>query len=119
LFIKTDPNGNEVWSTIFGDPDMIDYSNVVVELEDGSGFVGAGEWTRDHYGSPSDISLVKIDPDGGLVWQKKVPMGTHSMFGTILQYPDGGFLIAGATVQSGQFDLFLIKTDPEGEVVGQ
>jgi hypothetical protein len=118
LFIKTDPDGNEVWSTTFGDPDMIDYSKVVVELE-GGGYVAAGESSRDLYSSASDISLVKLNADGELLWYKNIQMRTHNMFGTILQLPDGGFLIAGSTVKRGQFDLFLIKTDPEGEVAGQ
>jgi hypothetical protein len=115
LFIKIDPEGNEIWSTIFGDPEMIDFSRRVVETADG-GFVGAGEWTKDLYGSGDDISLVKLDSDGEVLWQNRVPMGVHNMLTNLLQHPDGGFVIGGSTVNGGYFDLFLIKADSEGNI---
>ena len=115
LFIKVDPAGNEIWSVTFGDPDMLDYSKVIIETLDG-GYVGAGEYTKDYYNSPSDISLVKLDSDGQLVWQNKIEMASHNMFGSILQNPDGSIVIGGSTVQQGQFDIFLIKMDANGNI---
>ena len=40
----------------------------------------------------------------------------HCMFGTMLQHPDGGYVIAGSASSGGAFDIFMIKTDSEGNV---
>jgi DNA-binding beta-propeller fold protein YncE len=110
LFIKTDAEGNEVWRSTFGDPDMIDYGVVLTEATDG-GYVSAGEWVKDYYAGDSDLSLVKIDAQGQLVWQQKIETNAHNMVAKILQHPDGGYAIATSIVSGRDFDfdIMLIK----------
>jgi hypothetical protein len=115
LFTKIDPEGNELWTSTFGDPEMIDYGVVLAETMDG-GFVAAGERVTDLYTWDADISLVKIDGDGQLLWEQIVETDTHCMFGAILQHPDGGYVIAGSAYDGSTFDIFMIKTDVEGYV---
>jgi hypothetical protein len=114
LFVKIDPEGKEIWRSVFGDPDMIDYGVVLAEAADG-GTVAAGERTRDHYTWESDIALVKIDKDGQLVW-KQNRTASHTMFSALLPHPDGGFVVAGATFRDPVFNILLIKTDSEGNM---
>jgi WD40 repeat protein len=110
LFIKTDAEGNEVWRSTFGDPDMIDYAVVLTEAADG-GYVAAGESVKDYYSGDSDMSLVKIDAQGQLVWQEKIETNAHHMLARILQHLDGGYVIATSIVSSRdfEFDIMLIK----------
>jgi hypothetical protein len=115
LFVKIDPEGNELWTTTFGDPDMIDYGSVLAQTMDG-GFVTAGERVTDLYTWDADISLVKIDEDGELLWEQIIETDAHCMFGTILQHPDGGYVLAGSAFNGRVFDIFMIKTDAEGNV---
>jgi hypothetical protein len=115
LFIKIDSDGNELWTSTFGDPDMIDYGMVLAETMDG-GFVAAGERVEDLYTWNADISLVKIDESGRLLWEQIIEIDAHCMFGTILQHPDGGYVIAGSSFNGRTFDIFMIKTDAEGKV---
>ncbi len=115
LFIKVDADGNEVWLTTFGNPEMTDYGHLVIETSDG-GFVAAGDLVTDLHSHDSDISVAKIDQDGEILWQKSIETNTHNMYGKMLSHPDGGFVIGGSTVRRGQFDIFLIKTDAEGMV---
>jgi hypothetical protein len=115
LFIKIDPEGNELWTSTFGDPDMIDYGMVLAETMDG-GYVAAGERVTDLYTWDADISLVKIDGDGQLLWEQIIETDAHCMFGAILQHPDGGYVIAGSAFNGRTFDIFMIKTDSEGNV---
>jgi hypothetical protein len=110
LFIKVDGAGNEIWSNIFGDPEMIDYAQLVVETMDG-GFLAMGDLERDLFSGISDIILVKIDKNGEFEWQEIIRTGTHSMFGTFLPLPDGTFLLTGARFHGGNFDVFSIKVD--------
>jgi hypothetical protein len=115
LFIKVDAAGNELWSRTFGDPDMRDYGAVVTEAADG-GFVAAGTWARDLTSREEDISLVKIDRNGAIVWQRVFETFTHNMFGSILARPDGQYVIAGSTIVRGQFDVFVIQADSAGNL---
>jgi hypothetical protein len=114
LFIKVDPEGNELWRSVFGDPDTIDYAVALAETAD-SGTVAVGERTRDRYTWDTDIVLVKIDEQGQLLWERSIP-AVHTMFSTVLQHPDGGYLIAGSTFADPVFNVLLIKTDSEGNV---
>jgi hypothetical protein len=115
LFIKIDSDGNELWMSTFGDPDMIDYGMVLAETMDG-GFVTAGERVADLYTWNADISLVKIDETGELLWEQIIETDAHCMFGAILQHPDEGYVIAGSSFNGRTFDIFMIKTDAEGKV---
>jgi hypothetical protein len=114
LFIKIDPDGNEIWRSTFGHPDMIDYG-VVLTPAAGGGYVAVGEQTRDHYTWEADIKLVKIDEDGKLVWER-ARTASHTMFSAILQHPDGGFVVAGGMSRDSMFNIVLIKTDHQGQV---
>ncbi len=114
LFIKVDPEGNELWMSTFGDPDMIDYGVVLAEAADG-GYVAAGERTRDRHTWDADILLVKIDRNGHLLWEQILP-ASHTMFASILQHPDQGYVIAGSIFRNDTFDILMIKTDAEGNV---
>ncbi|MFX1411638.1 MAG: hypothetical protein ACFFA6_14895 [Promethearchaeota archaeon] len=114
LFIKVDPEGNEIWRSTFGDPDMIDYGVVLAEAA-GGGYVAAGERTKDHYTWDADITLVKVDENGQLLWRRD-KTAAHTMLSALLQHPDGGFVIAGGMFQGSVFNIILIKTDSEGKV---
>ena len=114
LFIKVDPDGNEIWRSTFGHPDMIDYG-VVLAPAAGGGYVAVGEQTPDHYTWEADIKWVKIDEDGNLVWER-ARSASHTMFSALLQHPDGGFVIAGGMSVGSMFNIVLIKTDHQGQV---
>jgi len=115
LFVKFDPEGNEIWMSTFGDPDVIDYGSVLAETTDG-GYVAAGWMVRDLITWDEDIVMVKIDESGQLLWEQIIETDAHSMFGTMLQHPDGGYVIAGSISNGRNFDIFMIKTDSQGNV---
>jgi hypothetical protein len=110
FFIKVDQQGNEIWMNTFGDPGMIDYPELVTETGDG-GYLVIGQWERDLSSGLSDIILVKIDGNGQPVWQDIIRVGAHSMFGDLLQLPDGKYIFLGSRLISSQFDIFSIKVD--------
>ncbi len=115
LFIMVDPQGNELWQSVFGEPEMIDWAYSVVEATDG-GFVAVGELTPDLITWNANITLIKIDADGQFVWQKTIETNTHTMLRGILQHPDGGYVLTGATYRRTNFDILLIHTDAEGNL---
>ena len=113
-FIKVDPQGKEIWSTIFGEPDMIDYGVVLAEAADG-GFVAVGERTRDHRTRETDIVIAKIDENGNLLWDRSTP-ASHTMFSSMQRHPDDGFVVLGGMFMGSRFEILLAKTDSEGNV---
>jgi len=114
LFIKIDPEGNEIWTSTFGDSGRIEYGEVITEAEDG-GFVASGDRTKNHYSRSEDLLLVKIGANGEFLWERTFETAVHNMHGGIVRNPDGGYAVAGSTIMENEtFDVFLIRTDSAG-----
>ena len=113
--VKTDANGNEQWSQTFGGLGS-DYALSVQQTTDG-GYIIAGE--SDSYGNSSstDAYIVKTDPEGNERWSQTFGGSGDDYFSSVQQTADGGYIIAGSSDsygKSGNTDVYLIKTDSEG-----
>jgi len=111
--IKTNPEGNLVWQKTFGSFDGTGCNSgySVKQISDGS-YVIVGS-------NGSDVYLIKVDSQGNLVWEKTFG-GTKGDHGcSVQQTLDGGYIIVGKTSSygAGDFDVYLIKTDSEGNRV--
>ena len=64
----------------------------------------------------SDISMIKLDSSGNQEWGKIFSGDEDDIPHEVHQTSDGGYMIVGATYSygAGNSDLFLIKTDSEG-----
>jgi len=111
--VRTDANGNELWSKTFGglEPDVA-YS--VLETGDG-GFVFTGETSSSGAGA-TDVWLIRTDEDGTELWRRTfggvLVDGAHC----VQQTADLGYILAGGTMSqgAGSLDGWLIKTDANG-----
>ena len=114
--IKTDGNGNMLWSKTFGGTGA-DYCNSVQQTIDG-GFILSG--TTASYGAVSyDLHLIKTNPSGNIIWSKTFG-GSNADWGwSSQQTTDGGYVIAGETntFGAGYEDIYLIKTDLNGDTL--
>ncbi|MCK5035650.1 MAG: T9SS type A sorting domain-containing protein [Candidatus Sabulitectum sp.] len=114
FLLKTDNMGSVDWTSSFGDSDW-DRGDDVIQTIDG-GFVLTGSTTLP--GASIDISVVKTFSDGGLDWQMTVGDADHDEYGySILQLPDGGFIIGGdsRSFSTGDHNMFLARlAPPEG-----
>jgi putative intracellular protease/amidase len=113
--VRTDAEGNMVWSTSFGGPG-IDTAQAVMGTEDG-GFVFAG--TTDSFGAgETDIYLIRTDAEGNELWSETFG-GVGPETGTALATTqDGGFVIGGATGSASRnSDVYLVKVDADGNEV--
>ncbi len=115
--IKTDENGNEEWSKKFGGAyDDRGYS--VCQTEDG-GYIIVG--STDSYGAGKrDIYLIKTDAKGNQEWYKTFGGLGDDIGRDLQQTKDGGYIIVGYTYSFGKggSDIYLIKTDANGNVIG-
>jgi len=114
--LKVDSDGNEVWRSIFGDPDLYESGHAVIETFDDK-FMILGSATRSLYMGESAIQLVLVDQTGELLWMKSVKSFRGAKANDFLQRSDGGYTITGSASISGYtFKAILIKTDADGNV---
>ncbi len=114
--IKTDANGDTLWTKTFGDSGW-DGGNSVQQTTDG-GYIILGV-TSSFATAPGDLWLIKTDSNGDTLWTKTYG-GTDIDVGTAIQQTsDGGFIITGYTYScgSGSSDVWFIKTNTNGDTL--
>jgi len=113
--IKVDPNGNEIGRSTYGDPESFDHCTGVAETADG-GYVALVERASDLYTQEADIVLIGVDEQGQFLWEHSRP-GMHTVLRTVFEHPEGGFVVAGSTLDASQFKILLIRTRADGALV--
>lgn len=106
--IKTDFNGNEVWSKTFGGTDH-DYGTSIRNTSDGNYIItGAIDY---------DVCLIKIDVNGNEVWSKSFNGYDYDLGSSVKQTSDDGYIISCTKDNGGANDYaWLIKTDSLGSL---
>ncbi|UCG93336.1 MAG: T9SS type A sorting domain-containing protein [candidate division WOR-3 bacterium] len=113
--LKTDADGDTSWTRNYGGPTW-DQGFSVQQTSD-NGFIITGFSTV--YGSGDQVYLIKTDDSGDTLWTKTYG-GTDQDYGrSVLQTPDGGYVVAGYTFSYGvgNGDAWLIRTDSEGVIL--
>lgn len=116
LLLKTDDGGSVVWTKTFGVGEVD--RGLSVELTTDGGYAIAGStwgWGK----AKSDVCLIRSDADGNEVWSRTFGGKNSEQSYSLKQTSDGGYIIAGQTASfgAGNYDIYLIKTDIDGEVL--
>ena len=121
ILLKTDASGNEEWTKSFGGTNS-NHGNTIRETDDGSFIMVSSKY--DYGNNDYNIWLIKIDKNGFVEWEKTFG-GINSDLGLSVDLSvDGGYLLTGSTGTIGNgdensSDLWLIKTDSEGNTIAQ
>ncbi|HKR04410.1 MAG TPA: T9SS type A sorting domain-containing protein [Bacteroidia bacterium] len=112
--IKTDANGNSLWSKTFGGNDD-DYGLSVQQTIDG-GYIIAG-YTYSFGAGTTNVYFIKTNANGDSLWTKTFGGTSNDRGYSVQQTADGGYVIAGFTSSfgAGNYDIYLIKTDSNGD----
>jgi type IX secretion system substrate protein len=119
--LKTDANGNLIWSKTYGGAQG-DYAFAVKQTAEG-GYIVAGitsSFGVTTNGTYNDIYLLKTNSTGTLTWSKTYGKDGDDWGFGVIQTNDGGYAITGHT-QTDSLDnyseLCLIKTDLNGDTL--
>lgn len=114
--MKTDKDGNEIWSKTYG-TETNETGIAVQELEDDSLMIAGvtqvpeyqnGDEFR-HY--VNHVLLIKTDKDGNEIWSKSIPvLSWESRISSISFNSDGSLLLVAS-------NKFLLKIDADGEKI--
>ena len=112
--IKTDPYGYVQWNKTYGGANSdIGYS--LVQTLDG-GYAIAG-YTNSFGAGGYDVFLIKTDVNGTVQWSSTYGGSVDDWGYSMVQTTDGGYAIAGYTTSfAGGGDVYLVKTDPAGNM---
>lgn len=114
--VRIDTNGDTLWTRRFGTTGQNDYGREIIQTADGN-FLAVGQGYSSANGT-SDLYMVKIDVDGNLVWSKFYGYSTGNEYGYgAVQLPDGGYAISGSFAFSSTSDLWLLRTDSNGDTL--
>jgi hypothetical protein len=108
--IKTDSNGDTIWTRTYWENYDDERINDVCETPD-SGYIFAGD-IYSQFGS-TGMYLMKTDGYGNLIWTKSFN-GTRNAV-SICPVSDGYLLLGNATISSANSDLLLMKVNFNGD----
>ncbi|MHC4686814.1 MAG: outer membrane protein assembly factor BamB family protein [Planctomycetota bacterium] len=115
--VKTDSDGNEVWSKTIGGPER-DIAEALQLTSDG-GYIVAGN-TKSFGEGDSDAYLIKTDSNGNVEWTQTFGGSSNEAANSVEPIHDGGYIVAGFTYSFSSSDsdpdIYLIKTDSNGNV---
>lgn len=112
--IKTDADGDSLWSNTFGRP-WTDYCYTVAQTDDGGYMLGG--YTR--FSSPGSqyFWLIRLNAEGDSLWSRTYSEGVDAVCYDLKHTADGGFIAAGTTGEWAERDFYVVKIDAEGNEV--
>jgi len=117
--VKIDPNGEIQWQKCIGTPSH-EYLESVLITKDGN-YLTAGISSNDSTCGRAFNLLVKLDPNGNVLWQNcNAPSATtlHSSLEDFCETNDGGYVLVGSRIERYPMDIrtaaYLVKVDSLG-----
>ncbi len=114
--MKLDQQGKKIWAKTYGG-EYEDTLDGVTATVDG-GIVAIGK-TRSYGSEQSDLTVMKYDASGKLIWHKIYGFKYYDYGNAVATTRDGGFLLAGGTnsLGKGNHSVYILALDRAGELI--
>ena len=114
--MKMDQNGKKIWAQTNGG-EYEDMLNGVTATVD-NGIVAIGK-TRSYGSEQSDLTVMKYDADGKLIWHKIYGFKYYDYGNAVATTRDGGFILAGGTnsLGKGNHSAYILALNKAGELI--
>jgi hypothetical protein len=114
FLLKVKPDGDTIWTKTYGGTED-KVATAIIPTQDGN-FLVAGGTVRPGT-AYSDVYLLKIKPDGDTIWTKTYGGTGDAGVNSIIQMPDGNFILAGESSSNGNWEVYLLKIKPNGDTL--
>jgi len=122
--VKLDRSGSLVWEKNYGGA-FYDFASSILQVEDGSYIVAGHSASVEVDPNTSDRGqdpwILKLDKNGNLQWEKRYQGEEYDFANSIQQTNNGGYIIAGTSISTGDgrlenfmYDCLLMKVDKFG-----
>ena len=118
LVIKTDKDGDTLWTKIFGGL-SIEYGYDAVQMNDG-GYLLCGQSASWNGGGNYDSYLIRINSSGDTLWTADYGgLDDEGIYAAAELTPGGNIIAAGftETYGAGNNDIYVLKTDASGNLL--
>ncbi len=106
---KLDKSGNKIWAHSFSDGKNVNnYFSAICETQDNNIVIETGSFPI--AGSPSDISLIKIDQLGRFIWGRKLGMENNAYYNTGGITEKNNFIYATGSIYEGTAPFQVIRS---------
>jgi hypothetical protein len=106
-FIRTDGNGNELWTKMYGGTDLDVGQSIIKTVEEGYLIVGIT-----HSYEPKGFNgwVIKTDEDGGELWNITLGGEADDWAKSVIQLSDDGYMVTGKYGSKNNYDdAWLVK----------
>jgi hypothetical protein len=115
--IKTDTNGDTLWTKIIGDSLDDSAGHSVQQTSDGGYIVVGNKVIGSNPQRHSDVWLIKTNASGDTLWTKTYNNSLSDLGKSVQQTNDNGYIITGYTIGHNGLDVLLIKTNTDGDTL--
>jgi len=114
--LKTDINGNELWTKTLGKGNCTVWSSNIEKTIDGGSII-CGTWTK--FNTSFDAFLIKLNACGGVEWCKTLITPTNYDMGIrVKPTPEGDFVLLGGYFLTDPYsNISLFKFNHSGDLI--
>jgi len=115
--IKIDSSGKILWDKTIGGSSF-DIASSIKESSDGNYIIAgssvseiSGDKSDNSFGDEQDYWIVKLDPDGEILWDKTIGGNGYDLCESIFPTTDGGYIVGGYSNSPASGDKTHSSTD--------
>ena len=114
--MKLDQDGKKIWAETYGGEFADTLDGVTATID--NGIVAIGK-TRSYGSEQTDLTVMKYDADGKLIWHKIYGFKYYEYGNAVATTRDGGFILAGGTntLGKGNHSAYVLALDKAGELI--